>query len=102
VSLEQLVDSPLLSGRYFREVALAPEVTPKHYLDMVADKPESLQISQEHIDQLSNLVRLTGFLFLSRHYDMFRMLVALSDHIRRRFRSSSVSRQSPARQLSHK
>jgi predicted metalloprotease with PDZ domain len=81
VSLEQLVDSPLLSGRYFREVALAPEVTPKHYLDMVADKPESLEISQVHIDQLSNLVRLTGPLFQSRHYDSFRMLVTLSDHI---------------------
>jgi predicted metalloprotease with PDZ domain len=81
VSLEQLVDSPLLSGRYFREVALAPEVTPKHYLDMVADKPESLQISQAHIDQLSNLVRQTGPLFQSRHYNSFRMLVALSDYI---------------------
>lgn len=81
VSLEQLVDSPLLSGRYFREVALAPEITPKHYLDMVADKPESLQISQEHIDQLSNVVRQTTVLFRSRHYDSFRMLVALSDYI---------------------
>ena len=50
VSLEQLVDSPLLSGRYFREVALAPEITPKHYLDMVADKPENLEIGQTHID----------------------------------------------------
>ena len=81
VSLEQLVDSPLLSGRYFREVALAPEVTPKHYLDMVADKPESLAISQAHIDQLSNVVRQTGTLFQTRHYDSFRMLVTLSDYI---------------------
>jgi predicted metalloprotease with PDZ domain len=81
VSLEQLVDSPLISGRYFREVALAPEITPKHYLDMVADKPESLQINQTHIDQLSNLVRQTGPLFQSRHYNSFRMLVTLSDHI---------------------
>jgi predicted metalloprotease with PDZ domain len=34
VSLEQLIDSPVLAGRYFREVALAPEISPKHYLDM--------------------------------------------------------------------
>lgn len=81
VALEQLVDSPLLSGRYFREVALAPEITPKHYLDMVADKPESLQISQEHIEQLSKVVRQATVLFRSRHYDSFRMLVALSDYI---------------------
>ncbi|HUA82203.1 MAG TPA: hypothetical protein VL997_17630, partial [Dyella sp.] len=32
VSLEQLVDSPVISGRYFREIRLAPEITPKHYL----------------------------------------------------------------------
>jgi hypothetical protein len=81
VSLEQLVDSPLLSGRYFREVALAPEITPKHYLDMVADKPKNLEISQTHIGQLSNLIRKTGSLFRRRHYDSFRMLVTLSDHI---------------------
>jgi predicted metalloprotease with PDZ domain len=81
VSLEKLVDSPLLSGRYFREVALAQEITPKHYLDMVADKPESLDISQAHIDQLSRVVRQTGPLFQSRHYNSFRMLVTLSDHI---------------------
>ena len=31
VSLEQLVDSPLLAGKYFKEFPLAPEVTPKHY-----------------------------------------------------------------------
>src|ERR1700740_27489 len=30
VSLEQLVDSPVLAGRYFRGVPLAPEITPKH------------------------------------------------------------------------
>lgn len=81
VSLEQLVDSPLLSGRYFREVVLAPGITPKHYLDMVADKPENLKISQTHIDQLSNLIRQTGSLFQSWHYDSFHMLVTLSDHI---------------------
>jgi len=81
VSLELLVDSPLLAGRYFREVAVAPEITPKHYLDMVADKSESLEISQVHIDQFSNLVRQTGPLFQSRHYNSFRMLVTLSDHI---------------------
>src|SRR5438046_3830249 len=40
VSLEQLIDSPVLAGRYFREVALAPESTTKHYLDSAADGPE--------------------------------------------------------------
>ena len=81
VSLEQLIDSPVIPGRYFREILLAPEITPKHYLDLVADTPASLQIDQSHIDHLSELVRQAGILFHSRHYDSFHMLVTLSDQI---------------------
>lgn len=81
VPLDQLVDSPVISGRYFREIALAPEVTPKHYLDLVADTPASLQIDQSHIDRFSELVRQAGILFHHRHYDSFHMLVTLSDRI---------------------
>src|SRR5581483_11407053 len=54
VSLEQLVDSPLLTGRYFREWPLAPEVTPKHYLDAVADGPEDLEIKPEMLAGFNN------------------------------------------------
>jgi predicted metalloprotease with PDZ domain len=81
VSLDRLIDSPLISGRYFREIPLAPEITPKHYLDLVADTPASLQIDPSRIDQFSELVRQAGKLFRSRHYDSFHMLMTLSNHI---------------------
>lgn len=81
VSLEQLVDSPLIAGRYFREVPIAPDITPRHYLDMVADAPENLDITPAHVDQLSELVRQSGQLFQSRHYDAFRFLITLSDQV---------------------
>jgi predicted metalloprotease with PDZ domain len=81
VSLEQLVDSPVLAGRWFREIALAPEIVPKHFLDMVGDGPEDLEISQEHIDQFSKLVRETGPLFKARHYGSYHFLVTLSDQV---------------------
>ena len=81
VSLEQLIDSPVLAGRFFREVPLAPEITPKHFLDMAADGPEDIDISKEHIDQFSNLVRQTGFLYRSRHYGSYHFLVTLSDQV---------------------
>ena len=81
VSLETLVDSPLLTGRYVREVALAPEITPKHYLDMAADGPEELDLSQEHIDDFDKLVRETGALYKSRHYASYHFLVTLSDEV---------------------
>jgi predicted metalloprotease with PDZ domain len=81
VSLEQLVDSPVLAGRYFREVALAPEITPKHYLDMAADGPEEIELSKEHIAQFDKLVRETGALYKSRHYGSYHFLVTLSDEV---------------------
>ncbi len=81
VSLEQLVDSPVLTGRFFREVELAADVTPKHYLDMAADGPEDLALSAQHIDEFSRLIRETGALYKSRHYGSYHFLVTLSDQV---------------------
>jgi predicted metalloprotease with PDZ domain len=81
VSLEQLVDSPVLAGRFFREVALAPEISPRHFLDMAADGPEEIALSQEHIDEFSRLIRETGALYKSRHYGSYHFLVTLSDQV---------------------
>ena len=81
LSLEQLVDSPVLAGRYFREIPLAPEISPKHYLDLAADGPEQLDLSKEHIADFDKLVRETGVLYKSRHYGSYHFLVTLSDEV---------------------
>jgi predicted metalloprotease with PDZ domain len=81
VSLEQLIDSPVLTGRWFREIVLAKEITPKHYLDLAGDGPEDIALSQEHIEQFSKLVRETGALYKSRHYTSYHFLVTLSDQV---------------------
>jgi len=81
VSLEQLVDSPVLTGRWFREIPLATETTPKHFLDLAGDGPEDIDLSQDRIDNFSKLIRETGALYKSRHYDSYHFLVALSDQI---------------------
>jgi predicted metalloprotease with PDZ domain len=77
VSLERLVDSPLIAGRHFREI----EVAPHHYLDMVADSPEQSLVSDVQVAQLGRLVEQSGRLFRSRHYDSFRFLMTLSDQV---------------------
>jgi predicted metalloprotease with PDZ domain len=81
VSLEQLIDSPVLAGRWFREIPLAPEVTPRHYLDLAGDGPEDIALSQPHIDEFSKLIRETGALYASRHYGSYHFLVTLSDQV---------------------
>jgi len=81
VTLEQLIDSPVLAGRWFREIPLATDVSPKHFLDLAGDGPEDVDLTQEHIDNFSKLVRETGALYQSRHYGSYHFLVTLSDQV---------------------
>lgn len=82
ISVEQLVDSPLIAGRYFREFPLDPSVTPKHYLDVAADAPDDLKLKPEMLTAVSQLVREAGALYKSRHYTTYHFLLSLSDQIR--------------------
>ena len=81
VTLETLVDSPLIAGKYFKEFPLAPEVTPRHYLDLAADGPEDLKIKPEALAAFSKLVLETGALYKSRHFESYHFLVTLSDQV---------------------
>ncbi|MDQ2776387.1 MAG: M61 family peptidase [Acidobacteriota bacterium] len=81
VPLNTLIDSPLLAGRFFKEIPLAPEITPKHYLDMAADGPEDLEITAEQTRTFSNLVREASALYASHHYESYHFLLTLSDQV---------------------
>jgi predicted metalloprotease with PDZ domain len=78
-TVEQLEDSPVITGQYFHEFALAPEVTPKHYIDVVADTAEDSQLRPALLVELNNLVRETGAAYNSRHYNVYHFLLTLSD-----------------------
>ena len=78
-TVEQLEDSPVITGQYFHEFALAPEVTPKHYIDVVSDSPEDSNLRPALLSELNNLVRETGAAYNSRHYNVYHFLLTLSD-----------------------
>jgi predicted metalloprotease with PDZ domain len=78
-TVEQLEDSPVITGEYFHEFPLATEVAPKHYIDVVADSPEDSQLRPALLVELSNLVRETGAAYNSRHYNVYHFLLTLSD-----------------------
>jgi predicted metalloprotease with PDZ domain len=80
VSLTALVDSPVLTGQYFRTIALAPEVLPPHRLNIAADSPTALELTQEQIEPYSRLVREEGALFGARHYAHYDFLLSLTDY----------------------
>jgi predicted metalloprotease with PDZ domain len=78
-TVEQLEDSPVITGQYFHEFPLAPEITPKHYIDVVADAPEDSELRPEVLADLSKLVRETGAAYGPRHYHVYHFLLTLSD-----------------------
>ncbi len=78
-TVEQLEDSPVITGLYFHEFALAPEVTPKHYIDVVSDEAADSNLRPSTLAELNNLVRETGAAYNSRHYNTYHFLLTLSD-----------------------
>jgi predicted metalloprotease with PDZ domain len=81
VSLETLVDSPVLTGRYFRAIQITPGQDPLHELDIVADSAAALAMTPETQMHFRQLVAETGVLFGTRHYRDYHFLLTLSDDV---------------------
>jgi predicted metalloprotease with PDZ domain len=78
-TVEQLEDSPVIAGEYFHEYALAPDITPKHYIDDVADMPADAALRPELLDELNNLVHQASLAYGSHHYNEYHFLLTLSN-----------------------
>ena len=78
-NVEQLEDSPIIAGEYFHEFPLAPEITPKHYIDVVSDAPEDSKLRPSVLAEISNLVREATVEYASHHYHVYHFLLTLSD-----------------------
>ncbi|HUB28099.1 MAG TPA: hypothetical protein VL967_00325 [Terracidiphilus sp.] len=82
ISLELLVDSPVISGQFYRAIDLTPPGEPIHHeIDMVADAEADLNMSPEVQKDLTNLVAESGKLFGTRHYRDYHFLLTLSDYV---------------------
>jgi predicted metalloprotease with PDZ domain len=82
VSLNRLVDSPVIAGEYFRTVDVTPPGEPIHHeIDIAADSEAALDMSPELRQHYVNLVAETGKLFGARHYRDYHFLLSLSDHV---------------------
>lgn len=78
-TVEQLEDSPVISGEYFHEFALAPDIKPAHFIDVVSDEPRDSNLRPEILADLNNLVREADKAYGSHHYDHYNFLLTLSD-----------------------
>jgi predicted metalloprotease with PDZ domain len=82
ISLDLLVDSPVIAGEFYRSIDLTPPGEPIHHeLDLVADSQAALALSPENQKQMTSLVAESGKLFGTRHYRDYHFLLTLSDHV---------------------
>ncbi|MEO9079313.1 MAG: peptidase M61 [Rhodanobacter sp.] len=79
VTFNNLVDSPIYAGKYFKRVDLSPGGKVPIHLDIVADAPKYLEITPEQLKVHRALVTQAVSLFGSQHYDHYDFLFSLSD-----------------------
>ena len=80
-TLETLIDSPLLAGKYFSRVDIDPGAKVPVHLDIVADRPNQLKIAPEQLAAHKALVQQAYKLYGSHHYDHYDFLLGLSAHV---------------------
>jgi predicted metalloprotease with PDZ domain len=81
VPLETLVDSPIFAGRYFKRFDLQAPKPAEVHLDIVADRPNLLEVKPEQLQAHRALVQQAYKLYGSHHYDHYDLLLALTDHM---------------------
>jgi predicted metalloprotease with PDZ domain len=81
LSYENLADSPIYAGRYFKRVDLAPGAATPVHLDLVVDDPKQMEITPQQLQAHRALVVQANKLFGSHHYDHYDFLLSLSDQL---------------------
>ncbi|MFK2904399.1 M61 family metallopeptidase [Dyella ginsengisoli] len=81
VTFNNLVDSPVYAGQYFKRVDLTPKGGAPVHMDIVADAPKYLEITPEQLQAHRNLAAQATTLFGSHHYDHYDFLFSLSDQL---------------------
>jgi predicted metalloprotease with PDZ domain len=82
LSLDNLVDSPVIAGEYYRAVDVTPAGEPIHHeIDLVADSAAALEMTPEMQKGFTKIVAEALKLFGVPHYRDYHFLLTLSDHV---------------------
>ena len=81
VPYETLVDSPMLAGRYFKQIDLDPGGKVPVRLDIAGDTAGALEISPEAMAAHKALVQQAYRLYGSHHYDHYDFLLSVTDRL---------------------
>ncbi|HTM81468.1 peptidase M61 [Asticcacaulis sp.] len=81
ISYDNFVDSPLIAGRYFKRYDMDPGAKVPVWMDLVADDPKELEVSDDVLKIHRKVVQEAYKLFGGQHYDHYNWLVAVSDEM---------------------
>lgn len=79
IDYEDLIDSPIYAGRYFKRLDLDPGAKAPVHMDIVADAPKYLEVKPEQLQLFRNLVQQMYKMYGAHHYNHYDFLVSLSD-----------------------
>jgi len=80
ITFNNLVDSPIIAGKYFNRVDLAPGAKTPVHLNVVGDSAEDVKLTDKQLADQRAVVVQTNKLFGAHHYQHYDFLLTLSDH----------------------
>lgn len=81
IDYQNLVDSPIYAGKYFKRVDLGSNSSPPVHLNLVADAAGDLVLTPEHLQALRNMVVQMDHVYGAFHFDHYDFLFSLSDRM---------------------
>jgi predicted metalloprotease with PDZ domain len=79
LSLEMLIDQPVITGAHFRRFDLTPGQTPGHVIEAAADSADALALNDARTRAFARVPLEYAALMGIRHYETYHFLLALSD-----------------------
>ncbi len=81
VSLQTLLDSPLICGENFRTIDLKSEQLPPAYLHLTSESATAIQLDDDLVAKYRRLIAEGGLMFGGAPYDEYHFLVTCSDQV---------------------
>ncbi|MGV1107981.1 M61 family metallopeptidase [Xanthomonas translucens] len=81
IDFDDLVDSPMFAGKYYKRIALDADGKAPVYLNVFADEAKSLDAKPQQIKAHAALVQQMDKLYGARHFNHYDFLLALTEKL---------------------
>jgi predicted metalloprotease with PDZ domain len=81
VTLEMLVDQPVIASRHFRQFDLTPGGAPQHVINVGAESDAALDLNDDRLKAYRRVPMEFATMLGARHYERYHFLLALSDRL---------------------